>query len=287
MNKNTNTLKKKLIYLEKSKFLAGISQILDRVRANATHFLVVAVVVFFSTGERLEDLSKWFGFDECHYYNLETGKRNWWNVFEEKRKCMPGEVTFVRWTDSYNYNYRDDIKHIPNRVLQVVGSNGSTREWREATLGAPGKWDSQHGSMWISVAGAENVPLYQIISPEEVGRLQKESAEAEDQDPSKFHQGGRIGMVLRRPIPAIDRCNITVHEQFIVNDNISDVYLAILEAWIEYPRDADANGSDDHKNSIYIRWINAKCGEDIGANYRTGGYFSKVADDKIDLVLRD
>jgi hypothetical protein len=211
------------------------------------HVVVLVSGFLFLSGDRLDDVKKWLELDKCHYRDPERYSVN--DRFPV-RNCLPGKITLIEWRDPSPY----DVTQVPsrrNRVLEVayVTSTGLV-VWEERsfikTARAPrGEWQSNSGSAWYSVPGAEDIPAGII--------------------PIVGASGS--GMILRRLEIAVPKqCG-----EGNTSEAQSNQTFTILEAFVENREDSKAYSPQDP--GVYLRYLRLRCGEELGYSPRNGPSF--------------
>ena len=128
----------------------------------AAHTVVLISGFLFLSGERIDDVTKWFGLDKCYYRDPERYRAN--NRFPA-RSCLPGRITLV--VSGVTLVPMQPTTRSPsrrNRILEVayITSTGLV-VWEERSCTknprtSKGEWQSSSGSAWYSVPGAEDIP---------------------------------------------------------------------------------------------------------------------------------
>jgi hypothetical protein len=198
--------------------------------------------------ERIEEIRKWSGLDKCYYRDPESYKDN--DRFPA-RNCLPGRITLVEWRDPGPYPSDYEIPTRRNRVLQVayITSTGlvvwEERSFVKTKAAVGGEWQSNSGSAWYSVPGAEDIPA----------------------DTLPIIGASGSGMILRRlELVEPEQCGeaSTSPIQFFFNT------FTILEVFIENRDDKVYSPQDP---GVYLRRLRSRCGEELGYGPRTGPSF--------------
>jgi hypothetical protein len=212
--------------------------------------LLVVVNAFFGLVERRAEVVTLFGLDKCYLFDPGSGKAD---RSKPKRDCVPGKVSYVKWTDP---NHEDDvdlpqvaqITDRPNRVLQILSASGGRIVWGQQKLiritNGKEEWQSEPKDYWLAVQGGESVPNWMLL---------------------KMPRQRGDGFVVR---------NISIGDQCanVAPAELPKTGVSLIEFFIE--NDAAKILQEKSESFIYWRTVPFYCDQDVGSAFRFGRDFS-------------
>jgi len=218
----------------------------------AGSILVVVVNAIFGVIEKRDDVVKWLDLDKCHTFDPASGKLDYRS---HRRACLPGRITFVKWTDPNHYE-RNDVVDRPNRVLQVVRADEGQILWGEQKLlkvdAAKEIWEAQPQLFWLAIQGGAAVPAWQLLNRAPGGGQRTQDS---------------AGFVLRKINLVASECTN------ISKENLRTTPVQSLEFFIENA-DIQVETKSDRSFFVYTRTVPVFCDQDLGATFRLGREFS-------------
>jgi hypothetical protein len=213
---------------------------------------VVVVNAIFGVAEKRDDLVKWLDLDKCNNFDPVTGESA---RSPERRTCLFGRITFIKWTDPNHYTPNDVVDR-PNRVLQVVRANEGEVIWGEEKLLSvrddKETWESQPQLFWLAIQGGAPVPAWQLLA--RVPQGEEDGA----------------GFVLRKITVVASNCaNISPA-------NLRTTPVQTLEFFIENAAARLEKKKTDTPFFVYDRTVTVFCDQGIDPAFRLGRDFSST-----------